>query len=71
MQQRMKMLLRIAAQTFNLNYQPAVCEQWSAEGLLKLNVDLGLLNVYLENLIFYLIDSGILNVVLQIFSATL
>ena len=32
------------------------------------NVDLGVLNVYLENLIFHLIGSGILNVVLQIFS---
>ena len=38
-------------------------------GLLKLNVELGNLNVYLENLIFHPIGSGVLNVVLQIFSA--
>ena len=33
-----------------------------------MNVDLGVLNVYLKNLIFHMIGSGILNVVLQIFS---
>ena len=60
----MDMLLRIVEQT----KLPALCEQWSAEGLLKLNFDLGILNVYLESLIFQLIGSGILNVVLQIFS---
>ena len=37
----------------------------SAEGLLKLKVDLRILNVYLESLIFYLIGSVILNVVFQ------
>ena len=39
----------------------------SAEELLNLNIDFGILNVYLENLISHLIGSGILNV-LQIFS---
>ena len=63
----MKILLHIGAQTPDLNYQ-RICEQWSAEGLLKLNVALGILNVYLENLIFHLIGSGFLNVVLQIIS---
>ena len=47
----MKMLLRMTAQTFNPNYQRYASSQWSAEGLLKLNVNLGSLNVYLENLI--------------------
>ena len=47
----MRMLLRIA-----------VCEQLSSEVLLKLNVDLGIANGYLENLIFHLISSEILNV---------
>ena len=50
------MLLRIAAQTFTLKL-PAVCEQWTAERLPKLNVDLGILIVYLENLIFHVIGS--------------
>ena len=47
-----------AASHSGANFQsqlPAVCEQWSAEGLLKLNVDLGIWNVSLENLIFHLI----------------
>ena len=35
----MKMLFRIAAQTNFQSLLPAVCEQWSAEALLKLNVD--------------------------------
>ena len=38
------------------------------EGLQKLNIDLGILNAYVENLIFHLIGSENLNVVLQIFS---
>ena len=37
----------------------------AAGRLLKLNVDLGILNVYLENLIFNLIGLAILNVALQ------
>ena len=36
-------------------------------GLQKLNVDLGISNVYLENLIFHLIGSGISNVRLSNF----
>ena len=62
--ERMNMLLRIAAQTFNLDYK-----RYASSGL-KLNVDLGILNVFSENLNFNLIGSVILNVVLQTSSYT-
>ena len=62
----MKMLLRIAAQISILKSSGMrAVVRW---GLLKLNVDLGILNVHLENVISHLLGSGILNVVLQIFS---
>ena len=68
----MKTLPRIAAHTFNNYYKLNESSGWESNGgLLKLNVKLGNLNVYLEKLIFHLIGSGFLNVLLQIFSALL
>ena len=52
----MKMLLRIAEQTFNLN-----CTLYASSGLLgdyiKVNADFGILINYLENSIFHMIGS--------------
>ena len=53
-------MLRCFAKHSDANFQSklhAVCDQWSAEGLLKLNVDFGILDVCLEKSIFYLIVS--------------